>query len=210
MARARLIWPEIWSSSQFVALTPNARLLFIGLLGFCDDAGRHADDPLRMKLEVFAFDALGVEDVNRLLDEIVEQNLLLRYEVNGEGYLQVTGWNKYQKIRFPTYRYPAPDGTMPAEVPPRERPGARQSPSKPREKRESKAFVKPTVEEIAAYCKERKNGIDPERFFDFYEAKGWMVSGDPMTDWKSKVRDWEKNERNTTQPQRHEEIVYKS
>ena len=52
-------------------------------------------------------------------------------------------------------------------------------------------FVKPTVAEVAAYCRERANGINPESFVDFYEAKGWKVGSQPMKDWKACVRTWE-------------------
>ena len=51
-------------------------------------------------------------------------------------------------------------------------------------------FTKPTVEEIRAYCRERGNGIDAQRFFDFYEAKGWRVGNQPMKDWQAAVRTW--------------------
>lgn len=57
-----------------------------------------------------------------------------------------------------------------------------------------KRFEKPTVEEIAAYCEERQNGIDPQQFFDFYESKGWKVGREPMKDWRACVRTWEKRE----------------
>ena len=53
-------------------------------------------------------------------------------------------------------------------------------------------FSKPTVEEIRAYCKERKNGIDPVHFYDHYEAVGWKVGKNPMKDWKACVRTWER------------------
>lgn len=55
-------------------------------------------------------------------------------------------------------------------------------------------FVKPTVEEVAAYCDERKNGVDPEAFFDFYESKGWYVGRNAMKDWRAAVRTWERRE----------------
>lgn len=60
-------------------------------------------------------------------------------------------------------------------------------------KKGRKVFVKPTVEEIAAYCKERKNGIDAQEFYDKYEANGWVVgrNGNPMKDWRATVRTWE-------------------
>ena len=57
----------------------------------------------------------------------------------------------------------------------------------------TKRFKKPTIEEIQAYCDERNNGIDAERFYDYYESKGWKVGKTPMKDWKASVRTWERN-----------------
>ena len=54
-------------------------------------------------------------------------------------------------------------------------------------------FKKPTVEEIAAYCLERKNKINPQTFIDHYTSNGWRVGKNPMSDWKAAVRTWEKN-----------------
>lgn len=59
----------------------------------------------------------------------------------------------------------------------------------------SKKFKPPTVEEVRSYCEERKNGIDPEAFCDFYTSKGWKVGKDSMKDWKAAVRTWEKRNR---------------
>ena len=56
-------------------------------------------------------------------------------------------------------------------------------------------FVKPTVEDIAKYCSERNNGIDPEAFFAFYESKGWKVGSSPMKNWKAAMTTWEKRRR---------------
>lgn len=56
-------------------------------------------------------------------------------------------------------------------------------------------FTKPTVDEIAAYCSERKNNVDPQAFFDFYESKGWRVGNQAMKDWRASVRTWERRER---------------
>ena len=57
-------------------------------------------------------------------------------------------------------------------------------------------FKKPCVSEIKNYCSERKNKVDAEAFFDFYESKDWFVGKNKMKDWKASVRTWEK--RNTT------------
>ncbi|MCL4193867.1 MAG: hypothetical protein KJZ87_19165 [Thermoguttaceae bacterium] len=54
-------------------------------------------------------------------------------------------------------------------------------------------FVEPTVEEVRAYCHERGNAVDPQRFIDHYTANGWRVGKNPMRDWKAAIRTWEKN-----------------
>lgn len=56
-----------------------------------------------------------------------------------------------------------------------------------------KRFTPPSVEEVRAYCQERKNNVDPQTFVDFYESKGWMIGKTKMKDWKAAVRTWEKN-----------------
>lgn len=60
----------------------------------------------------------------------------------------------------------------------------------------SKRFIKPTLEEIKAYCDERNNSISPNMFYDFYESKGWKVGKEGMKDWKSAIRTWEQRENN--------------
>ena len=52
-------------------------------------------------------------------------------------------------------------------------------------------FIPPTVEEVTAYCQERKNCVDAHRFVDFYASKGWKVGKENMRDWKAAVRTWE-------------------
>ena len=61
-------------------------------------------------------------------------------------------------------------------------------------------FVKPTVEEVAAYCKERNNGISAQNFIDFYSSKGWKVGNQPMKDWQACVRTWEQRRGATEKP----------
>lgn len=51
----------------------------------------------------------------------------------------------------------------------------------------------PTLEEITAYCLERNNNIDAQRFYDYYAATGWKIRGQRITDWQALVRRWESN-----------------
>lgn len=52
-------------------------------------------------------------------------------------------------------------------------------------------FTPPTLEEVAAYCRERGNGIDPQQFIDHYTSNGWKVGNARMKDWRAAVRTWE-------------------
>ena len=61
-----------------------------------------------------------------------------------------------------------------------------------------KKFKKPTIEEIQAYCQERKNDVSAERFFNFYESKGWRVGNQAMKDWMAAVRTWENKNKSET------------
>lgn len=53
-------------------------------------------------------------------------------------------------------------------------------------------FKKPTLQEVAEYCQERGNNIDPEEFIAHYESNGWKVGKTPMKNWKSAIVTWEK------------------
>lgn len=64
------------------------------------------------------------------------------------------------------------------------------------EKRNTKGrFTPPSVNEVAEYCRERKNGINPQEFVDHYETNGWMRGKTKIKDWKACVRTWEKNQK---------------
>ena len=67
-----------------------------------------------------------------------------------------------------------------------------------------KCFAPPTVDEVRAYCQERGNNIDPQRFVDFYESKGWFVGKNKMKDWKAAVRNWEGRDKQTIPKQPNE------
>ena len=81
-----------------------------------------------------------------------------------------------------------------------------ESKSKSKSKRKSKikeniekksGFVPPTLDEVKAYCKERGNNVDPEKFYEYYNTGNWKDGkGNSVKNWKQKVITWERN--NTT------------
>ena len=52
------------------------------------------------------------------------------------------------------------------------------------------------MNEVQSYCLERNNGVDAQKFVDFYTAKGWYVGKNKMKDWKAAVRTWENGNKN--------------
>jgi len=62
-------------------------------------------------------------------------------------------------------------------------------------------FIPPSLEEVSEYCTKRNRGVDPQRFIDFYEAKGWMIGKNKMKSWQAAVRTWERSDNPTLPPE---------
>jgi hypothetical protein len=65
-------------------------------------------------------------------------------------------------------------------------------------KNKSTGFQPPTLDEVKAYCKERDNSVNPDKWYNFYESKGWMIGKNKMKSWKAAVRTWEEDKKETT------------
>ena len=73
-----------------------------------------------------------------------------------------------------------------AEPQPEEKPAQEIQQEKPKRKN----FVKPTVEEIAAFCKEKKYTVSAQQFFNYYESNGWKIGRNAMKSWQAAVQNW--------------------
>ena len=97
------------------------------------------------------------------------------------GNSQETTWNQNGTILEPEHNLTKPNKTKPnrenkAATPPHTR------------------FSPPSVEDVRIYCLERGNGLDAERFCDYYAANGWIQGkGKPIRDWRAAVRTWERH-----------------
>lgn len=56
-------------------------------------------------------------------------------------------------------------------------------------------FTPPTIDEVEAYCRERKNNVNAQKWFDHYTSNGWKVGKNSMKDWKAAVRTWEEGDK---------------
>lgn len=72
---------------------------------------------------------------------------------------------------------------------------------KPKKKRKTKIFEPPTLEEVAAYCMERKNTVNPKDFYDYYSVGNWVDSnGNKIKNWKQKLLTWENRQKTQQKP----------
>ena len=82
---------------------------------------------------------------------------------------------------------------------------SKEIPNRKKDHKESKApskrFTPPTLEEVAAYCQERGNNVNPEHFISYYESNGWKVGRNAMKDWKAAVRTWEQRDKTQAKPE---------
>lgn len=59
-------------------------------------------------------------------------------------------------------------------------------------KRVYREFIPPTLDDVIAYCKDRESSVDPKKFFDYFNAGGWVDSrGNHVKNWKQKLITWE-------------------
>lgn len=75
-----------------------------------------------------------------------------------------------------------------------EKPDVPEDVLKPEEQKKRTYFKPPTVEEVAAYVKEKGYSIDAEQFVAFYESKGWMIGKNKMQKWRAAVATWQRKQ----------------
>jgi len=108
MARIRSIKPDFFMHDGLAELSPLHRLLFIGLWTQADREGRLEDRPARIKAAVLPYDGA---DVDAMLDDLAEhrERFVVRYEVDGVRYLQVTGFAAHQQPHIKEVASKIPD-----------------------------------------------------------------------------------------------------
>ena len=93
MARSRNIKPGFFLNDDLALVEPLGRILFAGLWCIADREGRLEDRPRRIKAEVLPYDDC---DIDELLNQLVKYGFIVRYEVDGEKYIQVINFSKHQ------------------------------------------------------------------------------------------------------------------
>ena len=198
MAERRMFSKTVVNSARFLTMPPSSRLLYYDLGMAADDDG---------VVEAFTVIRMtgAVEDDLRVLVAKGFISLL-----NDEMVAYIVDWSKNNQIRKDRYNpsiyqellVRLTDGNQRSTdgLPDGNQRSTQYSIDKGSVDKGTKAatpphtrFVPPTINEVKAYCVERKNTVDAERFFDFYSANGWVQGrGKPIKDWKAAVRTWER------------------
>jgi len=110
MPRARSLKPGFFKNELLAEIDPLGRLLFEGMWCEADREGRLEDRPKRLKAEYLPYDDC---DADELIQALADRGFVIRYEVEGCRYIQVTNFARHQnphKAEKPS-SIPAPHGT---------------------------------------------------------------------------------------------------
>lgn len=94
MARARNIKPGFFLNEELGTADPFLQLLFAGLWCLADKEGRLEDRPLRIKAEIFPYRE-GL-DVNGYITQLARMKFIVRYEVEGQKFIEIANFKKHQ------------------------------------------------------------------------------------------------------------------
>lgn len=110
MGRIRTIKPEFVQSESVGHLSREARLLFIQLWTVADDEGRARAASRMLASLLYPYDDDAPALIDGWLRELESQDCIIRYERDGNVYLQICKWLIHQKIDKPSKsRLPAFD-----------------------------------------------------------------------------------------------------
>ena len=115
MPRIRTIKPEFWSSPGVAKMSPLARLTFIGMWSWADDAGRGTYNPRELMGFIFPNDEdMTVAEFRRLCAETRRYVAVVFFEVAGRHYYYIPSWKKHQSrhAKFNGSKFPSPDDGM--------------------------------------------------------------------------------------------------
>ena len=208
----RILKESICTSDSIDQLSAFEETLFYRLIVNCDDFGRFDGRPKIIASKLYPLKDIRASQIESALRTLTLAELVILYEVDGKPFLQMKTWDRHQQIRAKKSKYPAPESgvvksdsncnqMISSDGKCSRNPIQSESESNPKESaRTAQRFTPPSLEDVVAYCKERRNSVDAQRFIDFYASKGWKVGNTPMKDWKAAIRTWEQRDKTPSKP----------
>lgn len=62
--------------------------------------------------------------------------------------------------------------------------------TKKEKKKERGVFVKPSLDDLKIFIKEKMLSVDADQFYYHYEGNGWMIGRNKMKDWHAALYQW--------------------
>lgn len=134
---------------------------------------------------------LSRQQIRTALKKLISTNEITKVSTREYTLIKVNKWALYQVSNQDDNQPPTSVATN--EPPHQSTNGATILKEYKEVKNTRNIYYRPSIEEVEAYCRERHNGVDPQKWFDFYTANGWKVGRNSMKDWKASVRYWERN-----------------
>lgn len=194
----RILKETIRTSKDVNNLSDFMFRLWAYLITYVDDFGRGSADPELLKGIVFPRRKVSESQIQNAMDELQMRGMIVTYAVDGEPFFYFPTWDKHQSVRAKKSKFPEPLKASASKCMQMQANDSEcsRNPILSNTYSESNAsgvrFTPPALEEVKAYCSERRNGISPERFIAYYETQGWKLSnGLLMKDWKAAIRSWE-------------------
>jgi len=107
----RMIDSSMWQNEKFTELPICARLLQISLINTADDQGRAKATPKYLKIQVFPYDDIALDDIQKWLEDSQDNGTIILYTVDGKQYAQHTNWWKYKSLQYAQpSQVPRPEG----------------------------------------------------------------------------------------------------
>ena len=207
----RMLKEGIKRSAQIDQLSWFEEVVFYRLLVTADDFGCVDGRPVLLKNDLFPTkENVTKKAVEDAISHLASVGLLCKYTVSGTPYLFFPTWEKHQRLRAKKRKYPAPpddivrqafdnhmtdtclsnDGQVTdiglIELEDELELLSNESLAHAKPER----FVVPTIEQVREFCQTEKLNIDPSRFFNYYEGRGWMLGNQPMVNWKAVLKSW--------------------
>lgn len=219
----RFLRPGITTSKRWNRCDYFSQTFYMRLITLVDDYGRYEADPELLRSHAFPFGSPNGETVDLQtivsgLQTLVHKELILTYEINGKGYLQLSRWQEHARSKS---KYPEPPKADQLQTidnicsPPSSSSSPSSSPSPALVRTQVLADGDASIPTWAEVKAEADMRAVPEAsaksFFDHHQNNSlWLNQYGRLIDWRSKLRTWANNDRSnpksngSTKPNRFE------
>lgn len=145
------------------------------------------DEPEKLMDKLYALIPFSADDIDRGLEELTDRGAIKIVHLKDRVKIQQGSGKPETPMQEPLFGFESAEaGNLSAEA---EKPASGAV--------TGTRFIPPTLEEVAAYCAARGNGIDAAKFIAHYAAVDWYwKKGLKMKNWRQAIITWERNNKN--------------